>query len=96
LKEEKYHKIEEGITVDHITPGKALDVLKTLGVTPESGNPMIVLINVKSIKMGKKDVIKLENVKLDPKKVIAKIKKIAPNATVNLIKEYEVIQKVRA
>lgn len=52
-------------------------------------------MNVKSTKMGKKGIIKLENIKLDPKKVAAKIKKIAPKATVNVIKDYEVIQKVR-
>jgi aspartate carbamoyltransferase regulatory subunit len=92
----KYHKIEEGITIDHIAPGKALDILKILGITPESGNPMIILMNVQSTKMGKKDVVKLENVKLDPEDVIAKIKKIAPRATVDIIKQYEVIRKVQA
>jgi aspartate carbamoyltransferase regulatory subunit len=92
----KYHKIEEGTTIDHIAPGKALDVLKTLGITPESGDPMIILMNVQSTKMGKKDVVKLENVELDPEEVIAKIKKIAPRATVDIIKQYEVIRKVQA
>ena len=92
----KYHKIEEGITIDHIAHGKALDILKTLGITPESGNPMMILMNVKSTKMGKKDVVKLENVKLDPEEVIAKIKKIAPRATVDIIKQYEVVRKVEA
>ena len=92
----KYHKIDEGITIDHIAPGKALDILKTLGITPESGNPMIILMNVQSTKMGKKDVVKLENVKLDPEDVIAKIKEIAPRATVDIIKQYEVVRKVEA
>jgi len=93
--EKKYLKIKDGITVDHIAPRKALDVMKTLGITPESGNPTIIVMNVKSTKMGKKDIIKLENVKLNPEKVAAKIKKIAPKATVNLIKNYKVIQKVK-
>ena len=92
----RYHKIEEGITIDHIAPGKALDILKTLGITPESGNPMIILMNVQSTKMGKKDVVKLENPKLDPEDVIAKIKEIAPRATVDIIKQYEVVRKVLA
>ena len=95
MEEEKYLKIKDGITVDHIAPGKALDILKTLGITPESGNPIVVVMNVKSTKMSKKGIIKLENIKLDPKKVAAKIKKIAPNATINLIKDYKVIQKVK-
>jgi len=96
LEGEKYPKIKDGITVDHIAPGKALDILKILGIAPESGNPIIVLMNVESVKMGKKDLLKLENVALDPADVTAKIKAISPNATVNLIKNYEVAQKVKA
>lgn len=96
MEKEKYPKIKNGVTIDHIAPGKALDVLKTLGITPESGNPIVVLINVKSAKMGKKDLIKLENVTLDPAKVVAKVKAIAPRVTVNLIKNYEVVKKVKA
>ena len=95
LEEAKYLKIKDGVIVDHIAPRKALDVLEILGITPESEDPIIVLMNVKSTKMGKKGIIKLENIKLDPKKVAAKIKKIAPKATINVIKDYEVIQKVR-
>ena len=96
LEEAKYLKIKDGVIVDHIAPRKALDVLEILGITPESGNSIIVLMNVKSTKMGKKGIIKLENIKLDPKKVAARIKKIAPKATVNLIKDYKVIQKSKS
>jgi len=95
LEEAKYLRIKDGVIVDHIDSRKALDVLEILGITPESENPIIVLMNVKSTKMGKKGIIKLENIKLDPKKVAAKIKKIAPKATVNLIKDYEVIKKIK-
>jgi len=90
---EKIGKIKDGITIDHIVAGKALDVIKSLGVTPEAGNPIVVVMNAKSAKMGKKDIIKLENVVLDPKEVFDKIKAIAPSATVNLIKDFEVTQK---
>ena len=92
---EKIGKIKDGITIDHIVAGKALDVIKSLGVTPEAGNPIIVVMNTKSAKMGKKDIIKLENVVLDPKEVVDKIKAIAPSATVNLIKDFEVTQKAK-
>ncbi|GAI53081.1 unnamed protein product, partial [marine sediment metagenome] len=51
---EKIGKIKDGITIDHIVAGKALDVIKSLGVTPEAGNPIIVVMNAKSAKMGKK------------------------------------------
>lgn len=92
---EKIGRIKDGITIDHISAGKALDVLKSLGVTPEAGNPIVVVMNAKSAKMGRKDILKLEDVVLDPKEVIEKIKAIAPSATVNLIKDFEVTQKVK-
>lgn len=92
---EKIGKIRNGITIDHIAAGKALDVMKSLGVTPEAGNPIIIVMNAKSAKIGKKDIIKLENVVLDPKEVFDKIKAIAPSATVNLIKDSGVTQKVK-
>jgi len=92
---EKIGKIRNGITIDHIAAGKALDVMKSLGVTPGAGNPIIIVMNAKSEKMGKKDIIKLENVVLDPKKVVDKIKAIAPRVTVNLIKDFKVTQKVK-
>ena len=92
---EKIGRIRNGITIDHIAAGKALDVMKSLGVTPEAGNPIIIVMNAESAKMGKKDIIKLENVVLDPKDVFDKIKAIAPSATVNLIKDFEVTQKVK-
>lgn len=90
---EKIGKIKDGITIDHIVAGKALDVMKLLGVTPEAGNPIVVVMNAQSAKMGKKDIIKLENVVLDPIEVFDQIKAIAPSATVNLIKDFEVTQK---
>jgi aspartate carbamoyltransferase regulatory subunit len=92
---EKIGRIRNGITIDHIAAGKALDVLKSLGVTPEAGNPIVVVMNAKSEKMGRKDIVKLEDVVLDPKEVIEKIKAIAPSATVNLIEDFEVTQKAK-
>lgn len=93
---EKIGKIKDGITIDHIAAGKAMEVLGALGITPEAGNPIVIVMNAKSEKMGKKDVIKLENVTLDPSEAAEKIKAAAPGATVSVIKEFEVAQKVKA
>jgi len=51
---EKIGKIRNGITIDHIAAGKALDVMKSLGVTPEAGNPIIIVMNAKSAKIGRR------------------------------------------
>jgi aspartate carbamoyltransferase regulatory subunit len=45
--------------------------------------------------MGRKDIVKLEDVVLDPEEVIEKSKAIAPSATVNLIEDFEVTQKAK-
>jgi len=43
-------------------------------------------------KMGKKDIVKVENRELDPHE-LDKIALIAPKATINIIREYEVVKK---
>jgi len=49
-------------------------------------------MNVPSKKSGTKDVVKIENRELDPEQ-INRIALISPNATINIIRNYEVIQK---
>ncbi|HDN50876.1 MAG TPA: aspartate carbamoyltransferase regulatory subunit [Thermoplasmatales archaeon] len=94
MKELKIQPIKDGTVIDHITPGKALTVLKILGTTGEEGDSVIsVAINV-SGKSGKKDIVKIENRELDPKEV-DKIALVAPNATINIIRNYEVAEKHR-
>ncbi|MHA1596850.1 MAG: aspartate carbamoyltransferase regulatory subunit, partial [Candidatus Asgardarchaeia archaeon] len=51
----KVSKIKDGTVIDHITPGKALAVLKLLGIEGSEGNVVSVVMNVASKKMGKKD-----------------------------------------
>jgi len=53
------------------------------------------LMNVQSKKLGKKDIVKIEGVHLDPKEIAPKISSFAPKATVNLIKNSKVLNKVR-
>ncbi len=85
-------KITEGTVIDHIDSGKALHVLSMLGITGSEGKVITVAINVPSKKYNKKDIIKIENIYLSPE-TTNKISLIAPHATVNIIKDYEVIEK---
>ena len=50
-------------------------------------------MNVKS-RIGKKDIVKVENRELDPREV-DKISLIAPKATINIIRDFEVVEKHR-
>ncbi len=91
-KELKVPLIKNGTVIDHITAGNAVKVLIILGI-PETSSVVSVAMNVKS-KLGKKDIVKVENRELDPKEV-DKIALIAPKATINIIRDYEVAKKQR-
>ena len=87
-------KIRNGTVIDHISPSYALDVLKLLGIDGREGHIVSVAMNVSSKKAGKKDIVKVENRELKPAEV-DKIALIAPSATINIIRDYKVIQKDR-
>jgi len=87
-------KIKNGTVIDHITSGYALDVVKILGITGRSGNIVTIAMNVPSKRMGKKDIVKIEGRELKAEEV-DKIALIAPNATINIIRDYKVVEKKR-
>jgi aspartate carbamoyltransferase regulatory subunit len=91
MKELKVTPIKDGTVIDHITPGRALKVLRILKIPESTSSVVSVAMNV-SGKMGKKDIVKVENRELDPKE-LDKIALIAPKATINIIRDYEVIKK---
>jgi aspartate carbamoyltransferase regulatory subunit len=91
MKELKVTPIKDGTVIDHITPGRALKVLRVLKIPESTASVVSVLMNVNG-KKGKKDIVKIENRELDPKEV-DKIALIAPKATINIIRDFEVIKK---
>ena len=90
-KELKIPRIKNGTVIDHITAGNAIKVLHILGIPKTSTFVVSVAMNVKS-RMGKKDIVKVEDREIDPKEV-DKIALIAPKATINIIRDYEVAEK---
>jgi len=85
-------KIKDGSVIDHITPGFALDVLKILGIDGKDGEVVTAAINVESKRQHHKDIVKIQNRELKPGEV-DKIALIAPNATINIIRSYDVTSK---
>ena len=85
-------RIKDGTVIDHIESGKALLVLRTLDITGEEGNVITVALNVPSSKHNKKDIIKVENRFLEENET-NKLALIAPHATINIIKDYKLIEK---
>lgn len=92
VKELYVKKIRNGTVIDHISSGHALDVLKILGIRGGEGDIVSVAMNVPSKTATKKDIVKVENREMKPGEA-DKIALIAPNATINIIRDYEVVDK---
>jgi len=87
-------KIRNGTVIDHIAPGHALDVLHILDINGKRGQVVSAVMNVESKQLGRKDIVKIEDRELNPQEV-DKIALIAPKATINIVREYEVTSKKR-
>ncbi|MBR2853418.1 MAG: aspartate carbamoyltransferase regulatory subunit [Clostridia bacterium] len=83
--------IRDGIVIDHITAGCGMKLYRLLGLENIEA-PVAMITNVVSGKMGRKDIIKVDaaiNVNLDI------IGYVDPGATVNVIRDGELIEKKR-
>lgn len=85
----KIDAIKNGIVIDHITPGCAMQLYHMLGLDKLDCSVAIIK-NAPSAKMGKKDIIKIDSsidINLDI------ISFISPNATVNIIENEICVEK---
>ena len=87
-------KIESGTVIDHITGGQALNVLALLGIDGSTDEAVSVVMNVPSDRLGRKDVVKVENRELSEAELDV-LSLIAPEATINIIRAYDVVEKKR-
>ncbi|MFC7080166.1 aspartate carbamoyltransferase regulatory subunit [Halorussus caseinilyticus] len=85
-------KIPRGTVIDHIRAGQALNVLAILGIDGLGGETVSIGMNVPSDRMGHKDIVKVEGRELSQDEVDV-LSLIAPEATINIIREYEVVEK---
>jgi len=90
IKQIKVNAIKNGTVIDHIKAGTGLKVINILKL--KQSDVIMLGINLRSKKIGKKDILKIENRELthDEVNIIALI---APNATLTIINNYEVTQK---
>ena len=87
----KVDPIKNGTVIDHITAGKALQVADILNIG-NSRREIMIGVNLTSRKMGKKDIIKIEDRELS-KEEANSIALISPTATLIIINDYEVVKK---
>ena len=87
-------RIKNGTVIDHIDEGKGLQVLNALDINAKKGDVITIALNVPSGKLKKKDIIKVENKFLEQDDT-NKLAVISPSATVNIIKNYQLVEKRR-
>jgi aspartate carbamoyltransferase regulatory subunit len=91
-RELRVNKIENGTVIDHIASGQALNVLAILGIDGSEDDIVSIGMNVPSERLGRKDVVKVEGRELSESELDV-LSLIAPAATVNIIRGYEVAKK---
>ena len=87
-------RIKDGTVIDHINEGKGLKVLEALEIDGSDGNVITIALNVPSGKLKKKDMIKVEGRFMEDGDT-NKLAVIAPSSTVNIIKDYKLVEKRR-
>ena len=92
-KELKVPGIKEGTVIDHIPSRVTFKVLRILNLQ-EYNHVISVVLNLRSKILGKKGIIKVGGRFLTQDEV-NKISLLAPNATVNIISNYEVKEKIK-
>ena len=91
--ERKIPAIKDGSVIDHIPSRDTFRIMRILD-PQEFIHPISVTLNLDSKKMGKKGVIKIDN-RFLTKKEVNKIAILAPNATVSIIKNYNLVEKIQ-
>ncbi|MGI6242033.1 MAG: aspartate carbamoyltransferase regulatory subunit [Prevotella sp.] len=90
-KELQVAAIENGTVIDHIPANKTYEVAKLLSLHDLDAQ-VTIGYNLPSSKLGKKGIIKIAN-KFFTDEEISKLSVIAPKIILNIIRNYEVVEK---
>lgn len=93
MKERTVSAIKQGTVIDHIPSNYTFKVAEILGLD-KMEKRVVIASNLESNKIGKKGIIKIEDVYLNQLGV-QKIALIASNATLSVIKDYKVTEKTK-
>ena len=82
-------QIKDGIVLDNITAGRCMDIYNILKLG-EMSSTVAMIKNADSVKMGKKDIIKIfESIEID----LDVLGYIDPGITVNIIRDGELVKR---
>ena len=90
-KERLVAAIKNGTVIDHIPAEKTYAVATLLGLQ-KLQTPVTIGYNYPSKKLGKKGIIKIED-KFFTDEEISRLSVVAPNVVLNVIRDYEVVEK---
>ncbi|MDR1783570.1 MAG: aspartate carbamoyltransferase regulatory subunit [Dysgonamonadaceae bacterium] len=90
-KELQIAALENGTVIDHIPSEQLFKVVSLLGIE-NLKTPVTIGYNLDSKKMGKKGILKIAG-KFFEQDEIDRIALIAPSVKLNIIKDYEVVEK---
>jgi len=86
----KVNKLERGTVLDHLKAGSALRCMRVLALPADV--TMMMGLNLRSAELGRKDIIKIEGYELTEAEA-AKVALISPDATLAIIRDYQVHEK---
>lgn len=86
--------IRNGTVVDHIPSGHAMQVIRILRINTSRATPVSMVMNVPSDKLGRKDVLKIEDRELNQED-LDRLALIAPAASIAIIRNHAVAEKMR-
>tara|TARA_B100000959_G_C14626445_1_gene478403 strand:- start:201 stop:659 length:459 start_codon:yes stop_codon:yes gene_type:complete len=86
--------IRNGTVVDHIPAGHALQVIQMLRINMTRTTPVSLVMNVPSDKLGRKDVLKVEDRELSQEE-LDRLALIAPTASIAIIRNHAVAEKLK-
>lgn len=89
----RIERIHNGIVLDHIKAGMGIEILK-LFPTKLLKTKIDYASYVESHRLGTKDLIKIENLDVDPQ-ILMKMTLLAPDITISTIREGHVQEKLR-
>ena len=85
------NSIVKGVVIDHIKAGQGINIFNHLGLD-KAEFTVALIINASSQKLGKKDIIKIENeIDLD----FTVLGLLDPNVTVNVIDDEKISRKIK-
>lgn len=86
--------IQNGTVIDHIPSSKLFAIVSLLHLEDIRGSSIMVGYNLKSKKFGHKSIIKVSD-KFFSDAELNQLSVVAPNVTLCIIRDYEVVEKKR-